>query len=129
MTTSNSKVKLFTVSPNSSIDVDNVHSTIDEFISRRRTTLYANPKLSVVTYKDALDSICIAIRYNDTLVIDMDIDKHSISIWTNVGRLIETPHHIRTYIMELLEEIATKLESPHRDSIEILTNWLKQKTE
>jgi sRNA-binding carbon storage regulator CsrA len=126
--TANSKVKLFTVNPQQIIDIDNVYDTVNEFISRRRTTLYTNPLLDVVNYRDSLGGVCISIRYNDAVVIDIDIDRHSISLWINAGRLIETPHHIRIYIMELLEEIAKMLQTPHRDSIEILTEWLKQKT-
>jgi len=104
-----------------------VYDTINEFISRRRTTLYTNPLLDVVNYRDSLGGVCISVRYNDAVVIDIDIDRHSVSLWINVARLIEAPPHIKTYIMELLEEIAKMLQTPHRDSIEILTEWLKQK--
>jgi sRNA-binding carbon storage regulator CsrA len=128
MSTPQSKVKLFTIDPQQTIDVDNVHNTIDEFISKRRTTLYTNPLLDVVNYRDSLGGVCIAIRYNDNLIIDIDVTKHSISLWTSVGRLIEAPRHIKTYVLELLEEIAKKLKSPYKDSIEIIANWLKQKT-
>jgi len=124
-----SKVKLFTETPNSiSIDVEKIYDVANEFISRNRTMLYTT-ELDVVSFKGAFEDVNVSIRYKDAVLVDIDVDRHSISLWANIAQLIEAPHNIKSYVLELLETLAKTLETPHKDSIEIITQWLKQKTQ
>jgi hypothetical protein len=127
--TPSSRVKLFTVSPDTFNNTEELQHAIDTIISIEKETALRNiPEISIISYRGAFGEICISIRYEDTVLIDIDIGRYDVSLWASIYYILKAPWHVKTRVLELLTKISKLLQTPYRDTIEILTNWLKQKT-